>query len=169
MENIQHPGFLLADSKRLGAILNGMEVPKALDVPKFWDPLEYGGVREFLGNAGANLISKEEASSIGSKLEGKETIFVAVASYRDPECRATVEDIYLRARYPERIRVAIVDQRTPGEGDPVCWQPKESCGQDPDHSICKYAHLIDYLEFDAQLMVGPTFARHLSYRMYRGE
>jgi hypothetical protein len=169
MERIKHPGFQLSDSKRLAAVLNGIEVSKEMNVPKFWDPPPYGDVREFLGNNGEYLVSKEEVSAIGSKVEGKETIFVAVASYRDPECRATVEDIFLRAKFPHRIRVAIVDQRIPGNEDPVCRQPLEPCDQNPDQVFCLYANLIDYLEYEAQLMVGPTFARHLGNRMYRGE
>lgn len=169
MERIQHPGFQLADQTRLAAVLSGVDVSKDINVPKFWDPPAYGGVREFLGNSGEYLVTKEEASAIGSKYSGKETIFVAVVSYRDPECRATVEDIFQRAKYPERIRVAVVDQRTPGDEDPVCGPPVEPCDEGPEQVFCKYTHLIDYLEYEAQLMVGPTFARHLGYRMYRGK
>jgi hypothetical protein len=100
-------------------------------------------------------------------MESKETIFVAVASYRDPECLTTVEDIFLRAKYPERIRVAIVDQRT--EGDPLCRKPVEPCEQNPEQVLCKYGHMIYSTEYPAQLMLRPVFARHLEYRMYRGE
>jgi hypothetical protein len=168
-ETIEHPGFLLSDQKRLEIIFGEVEIPRTIDVPRFWDPPAYGeeGVREFLGEQGQRLISSEEAVSIGSYDAGRETIFVAVASYRDPECLPTVDDIYLRAKYPERIRVAIVDQRV--QGDASCSTPTVPCKMSPEQVLCKYSHLIDSMEVAAQYMVGPVFARHLANRMYRGE
>ena len=83
-----------------------------MKVPKFWRPSCYGekGVRYFLGNHGEELITPEQAAQIGSyDEEGLETIYISVASYRDPECQPTVSDIYERADHPERIRVAIKD------------------------------------------------------------
>lgn len=38
------------------------------------------------------------------------SIFVSIASYRDPECQHTVRDLFLKASHPERIRAGI------------CWQ-----------------------------------------------
>lgn len=168
-EQIHHPGFQHSDQSRLAAVFDGLSISKTIDVPRFWDPPVYGGVREFLGNNGEYLITKEEASAIGSTYNGRETIFVVVASYRDPECRSTVEDIFLRANYPERIRVGVIDQRSLVDMDLTCGQPAEPCERNPTQAFCQYGHLIDYLEYDAQLMVGPTFARHLGHRMYRGE
>ncbi len=169
LEQINHPGFQLSDPDRLSVVLDGTTFPDTIQVPRFWDPPAYGGIRQFLGNHGQHLITKEEASTIGSMYQGHETVFVLVASYRDPECRPTVEDIFLRAKHPERIRVAIIDQRSPGDEDPTCGKPAQTCGENPRQAFCRYSHLIDYLEYEAQLMVGPTFARHLGNRMYRGE
>jgi hypothetical protein len=168
MELIDHPGFQMADPVRLSAILGDLDFPKTIKVPTFWDPPAYGGVREFLGNGGRYLITKEEADAIGSKHQGEETIFISLASYRDPECRPTVENIFERARLPNRIRVAIIDQRADDE-DPFCNRPQKECQEDPEQVLCRYQHLIDYREYDAHLMVGPTFARHIGHRMYRGE
>ena len=56
-----------------------------------------------------------------------------MASYRDPECTGTVEDLYARADHPERIRVAILDQRI--DGDPICSQPAVPCESDPATGI----------------------------------
>ena len=169
MEKIRHPGFQLSDPDRLAAVMDGLAVPEMIEVPTFWDPPPYEGVRNFLGDNGRYLITNEEASAIGSIHQGKETIFVMVASYRDPECRPTVEDLFLRAKYPERIRVAIIDQRSSVDGDPVCGVNERECEQNPSQPLCQYRNLIDYMEYEAQLMVGPTFARHLGHRMYRGE
>ena len=48
------------------------------------------------------------------------TIFVAIPSYRDPECQWTVRDLYSRATHPERIYVGIAWQFEP-ETDDHCF------------------------------------------------
>ena len=160
VEEVTHPAI------QYGAkIPEGL--PKTLLLPKFWNPMKYGGnVRRYLGN-GDVLMTKEVASSIGSFHEGKETVLVGIASYRDPECRKTVESLYLRAEYPSRIRTIVVDQLR--EGDIKCTQPEQSCEDDPEQVLCKFSHLIHSFELDARLAVGPTFARHIAQRHYRGE
>lgn len=103
---------------------------------------------------------------------GEPTIFVGLASYRDPECLPTVESIFERARAPERIRVAIVDQRRqkPQNVDPSCRPPTAaSCRNNPSQILCQYRENIDWMEYPAELMTGPVFARHLANRMYRSE
>jgi hypothetical protein len=179
-ELIDHPGIFLANPGQIKTILkeHAGELPAdgKMAVPKFWRPTVYGpgGVREFLGNFGEALITPEQASRIGSfhPESGLKTVYISVASYRDPECQPTVEDIFLRAKHPERLRVAIVEQRVEGEDDdiiPFCGKPLEPCSIDPEQAMCKYAHLIDVYVVPAILSVGPVFARHLANRMYRGE
>jgi [Skp1-protein]-hydroxyproline N-acetylglucosaminyltransferase len=97
-----------------------------------------------------------------------ETIFVSIASYRDYRCPHTLRQLFLQATYPERIRVAIVDQLKPGE-DTNCAQPNQPCTENPNGMLCKYSHLIDIYEMDASMAVGPVLARHIGGRMYRGE
>jgi len=159
-EEIDFPAFIYLKSDR----------DFKLKVPKFWNPTVYGpgGVRTFLGNYGERLITPEEASQIGSFNEdGLQTIFVSIASYRDPECPLTIEDMFLRAKHPERIRLAVVDQLK--EGDRKCSSPERPCEEDPEQVLCKYGHLMEFFEVDGDLSVGPVFARHLAHRMYRGE
>jgi len=97
-----------------------------------------------------------------------ETIFIAIASYRDYRCPHTVESVFARATYPERIRVGIVDQLDL-RSDKNCAKPEKSCDLDPSQILCKYSNLIDVFEMNATLSVGPVFARHIGYRLYRGE
>ena len=168
-EVIEHPGAIYIRKEAF---------PKSLDahtltVPMFFDEA-YGQVygrervRDFLGERGTRLITPEEAASVGSyDSRGRETIFASVASYRDPECQGTVNDLYERAEFPERIRVAIVEQRL--NQDTICTTPEKDCAIDPSQALCKYAHLIDYFQMDARFGVGPVFARHLAHRHYRGE
>jgi len=176
METIDHPGMFMANQVQLKQIMaTHNELPKdgKITVPRFWHPMVYGegGVREFLGENGRRLMMKEEAESVGSyhPTTNLETIYISVASYRDPECQPTVEDIFLRAQYPERLRVAIIDQRAENDPVPQCAVPKIPCSEDPTQILCKYHHLIDRFEIPAFLSIGPVFARHLANRMYRGK
>lgn len=159
MEEIDHPGFLFAK--------NPTHVKTK--VPAFWNPPEYGsdGVRGFLGNWGERLMTPEEAEQVGSFYKKMPTIYVSIASYRDPECVPTVEDVFLRAKHPERVRLAVIDQVK--DGDPKCSTPATPCAEDPDQALCRYRHMIDFFEVDGSLSVGPVYARHLAHRMYRGE
>jgi [Skp1-protein]-hydroxyproline N-acetylglucosaminyltransferase len=179
-EFINHPGIFLANPQEITKILekHKEDLPSdgKMNVPKFWTPTVYGpgGVRAFLGNYGETLITPEQATQIGSvhPESGLKTVYISVASYRDPECQPTVEDMFLRAEYPERLRVAIVEQRVEGEDDdfvPLCGKPLKPCSEDPEQPMCKYAHLVDVFVVPAILSVGPVFARHLANRMYRGE
>ncbi len=173
LEEIVHPAVELLPS------LEG-EVD-SLIVPKFYNPPvfeKYGGIRKYLGNYGERPMTLKEAKSIGSFIPNSngnpgepkqlETIFVAIASYRDFQCQQTIESILSRAKYPQRVRIAVVDQLDYQFDDP-CSKPKISCDQDPDQILCKYKSQIDFYEMDAAFAVGPVFARHLGYRMYRGE
>jgi hypothetical protein len=172
-EDIYHPGIAFAGSERIKVLLpseQADQLTETIAVPKFWNPPEYGanGVRGFLGNNGHRFMTRDEAELLGSidPKSGKETIFVSVASYRDPECSQTVESIFAQAKYPYRIRVAVVDQVVESE-DPKCTQPNVSCDQDPSQILCQFAGLIDVYQLPAILSVGPVFARHLAHRMVR--
>jgi len=158
---------------------NWIEIPHPgdsdikLTVPDFWSMPIHNN----------KLMTKTQAMQIGTCAEPDpttgsyqrgddcpmkdRTIFVAIASYRDWQCRYTIESIFLRAAYPHRIRVAVVDQIV--DGDDICNQPIESCVDDPDQALCKFSHQVDNYIMDAPLSVGPVFARHIGHRMYRGE
>ena len=151
-----------------------------MKVPIFWDPpalAPYGGIRKYLGDYGSRLMTPQEATSIGSVItkqtnvdgthEELETILVLFASFRDWMCPHSVELMFTRAVHPERIRVAIVDQIL--KGDVPCSEPLEPCSAKPDQALCKYSDHVEAMTLDASLSTGPIFARHLGYRMYRGE
>jgi len=162
MEEIEHPGVLYATP-------TPTDLPKKMKVPKFWNSDAYGpdGVRKYLGNYGERLPTPEEAHNVGSFVGDLETIYVSVAGYRDPECGPTIESILARAKHPERVRVAIIDQRA--DGDPDFCNPETPCEDDPSQAACRFEKNIDIYHVDARLSVGPVFARHLAHRMFRGE
>ena len=62
----------------------------------------------------------------------------------------------------------MVDQMEEGVDIP-CNTPFVPCEQDPEQMACKYKNQIDVYEMDADLAVGPVFARHVGHRLYRGE
>ena len=66
------------------------------------------------------------------------------------------------------LLAAVVDQIVVGE-DAKCNDPIEPCDKNPDQALCKYKDQVDVYTMDAPLSVGPVFARHLGYRLYRGE
>lgn len=84
------------------------------------------------------------------------TIFVAIASYRDSECLATVRDAFAKASDPGRIYVGICQQNK---------EAVESCveGLDIDMSHVK---LMNLTHLQAR---GPTYARYLASKMYDGQ
>jgi [Skp1-protein]-hydroxyproline N-acetylglucosaminyltransferase len=170
----QWPVSLRNDDKSFETLIHPGDNVTEMNVPKFWlKPIHHG-----------RLMSRETALKIGSCAEpdpvtgsfnrGEDcpvqhrTIFVAIASYRDFECRSTVESVFLRAKHPHRIRVAVVDQIVNGE-DAICDAPLENCADHPQQALCLYRDRVDVYEMEAQLSIGPVFARHLGYRMYRGE
>ena len=153
-------------------------------------------VRQYLGNYGQRAMALDEALSIGSYTKvkrskfgndgfggnvaqqedqdesiWKETIFVSVASYRDPECSKTIESIYERATYPERIRDGIVAQVDVEDGDTKCSEPSSgiSCDVNSNQTLCHYRNYVDRYEMQPTISVGPVLARHINHRMYRGE
>jgi len=155
-EDIEHPG----DSSI------------TMTVPKFWSlPIHD---QKLMPRAKAmkvgTCITPDSNGDLqrGDACEQKDrTIFVAIASYRDWQCRFTLESIFSRAKYPERIRVGVVDQIL--DGDYHCDAPIKSCDTEPSQALCTYSDQVDVFQTDAKLSVGPVFARHLGHRLYRGE
>jgi len=154
-------------------ILHPGDLKTNMSVPKFWSrPIHH-----------KKLMSRETAMKIGTCAEpdrngnanrgddcppDQRTIYLGIASYRDFQCRLTVESAFTRAKNPDRIRVGVVDQIVDGE-DVVCNEPVESCDKNPEQALCKYKDQIDVYEMEAELSIGPVFARHIGYRLYRGE
>jgi [Skp1-protein]-hydroxyproline N-acetylglucosaminyltransferase len=164
METIVHPGYQLLDNASSWTLPN-----TTIAVPKFFDDL-YGRyfsgsttIRHYLGNYDDDQhnnnnrsMTLEQARSIGSYFQQHETIYASIASYRDPECTATVADLFARAEYPHRIRLAILDQIVETVDEPCAIPPQ-------------WQNQIDRYTLPAQYAVGPVFARHLAHRYYRGE
>ena len=109
----------------------------------------------------------EDYNKVGSKVNGEETIFLMIASYRDFQCRETITSAYSRADHPERLYIGAVDQVVPG--DIGCLDLDVPCSEDSSQMICKYRDQISVYKMDAQYATGPVTARHVGDRMYRGQ
>jgi hypothetical protein len=118
---ISHPGWALSGNEK--AIQKaGLDKSRYLTVPQFFghsyghvysdDNNSKASIRDYLGN-GKRLVTPSEAEHIGSYVKRAaatdvsnamlHTLDVRVASYRDPECTATVEDLYITRRNIPRL------------------------------------------------------------------
>lgn len=89
----------------------------------------------------------------------RNTIFVSVASYRDVECSRTINDMFAKADHPERVFVGVCEQNV------AKANTEEACvrgGKVPAKQIRK----VFMPSTDAK---GPTYARYICSKLYRGE
>lgn len=82
---------------------------------------------------------------------GPPTIFVNVASYRDPECSATIVDMIQKARHPEAITVGLLLQ------------------SEPEDEAYPYPKTVLKLEVRANGSRGCCWARSMGYRLWDGQ
>ena len=86
----------------------------------------------------------------------KDSIFVQIASYRDPECQWTVKDLFEKASNPERISVGICWQFDP-ERDQACFQQKTRPNQ------------VRSIDVHIQDSKGVCWARRQTQTLWDGE
>ena len=87
-----------------------------------------------------------------------EEIFVAIAAYREPELRRTIESCVAMADQPGRLRFGVClqyDRSGPRETQPDCLEGIEA--------------EVSLLSFDWTESKGGCWARHLAQGLYRGE
>jgi len=65
----------------------------------------------------------------------KQSIFVQIASYRDPECQWTVKDLFEKAEYPDRVTVGICSQCFPDLDRDCFIEPSPRPGQTKTISV----------------------------------
>lgn len=83
------------------------------------------------------------------------TIFIQIASYRDPECSWTVQDAFGKAKHPERIFAGICKQDDPGAKDDCLKAPPQG------HVRLKQFHWRE--------SQGVCWARHQAQQLWQGE
>ena len=86
------------------------------------------------------------------------TIFISIASYRDPDCLQTVKSLEQRAVYPERLVYGIVEQNEQGNKNEMCVLPNTP--------IKGTIRRITMLASEAR---GPQVARYLATTLCKEE
>ena len=85
------------------------------------------------------------------------TIFVQIASYRDPDCRNTIRSLYETAKYPMQINVGVVWQFHPEDEFKAIYEDQE------------WADRIKVKEIDYQDSKGVCWARSICQKMHTDE
>lgn len=87
------------------------DLKTVMSVPKFWSRPVHNN-KQFTRSQAMKIGTCAEPDPVtGSSVRGdlcpisQRTIFVGIASYRDYQCRETLESVFLRAENPNRIRV----------------------------------------------------------------
>lgn len=99
----------------------------------------------------------------------EESIFISIASFRDPECAKTLSRAFDRATDPNRVAFGIFQQNA--EVDVDCVAGLADLVDCPGHAVCGRVHngQIRAHRVHWSKTLGPTIARHLSERLYRDE
>lgn len=86
------------------------------------------------------------------------TIFVSVASYRDVECSRTIRDMFAKATHPERVFVGVCEQNVASNIEEACVRGASI----PTRQIRR-------VQMPSTEAKGPTYARYICSKLYRGE
>ena len=89
-------------------------------------------------------------------VEKTETIFIQIASYRDPQLLPTIKDCLSKAKNPENLRFGIAWQRSKEDS----WDDITEYLDDPNFRI---------LDIDHKESTGVCWARNLVQSLYRNE
>lgn len=110
-------------------------------------------------NFGMECIDFINYSAYPKYLIKENSIFVSVASYRDEECSLTLDTLFNKAEFPERIFVGICEQNKEGIAKELCLSSK----------VLKYRSNIRITKIDYKNAKGPTYARYYCSKLWRGE
>ncbi len=100
-----------------------------------------------------------KTETFNQKLIGcEDTIFVSIASYRDKLCSQTINSLFSKAKYPEKITVGICQQND--STDIECEEQMIDFKWKQNIKIIRIPHI------DAK---GPTWARYLCSTLWKNE
>lgn len=91
-----------------------------------------------------------------------ESIFVSVASYRDPICPKTLQSLFNQAEYPSRIYIGLVQQNKEGS-DNDCTK------LDDINNSWMISKNVRSIQLDYLKAKGPCYARYLASTLWQGE
>lgn len=85
------------------------------------------------------------------------TIFVQIASYRDPDLYNTLSDMYSKAKYPDNLFVCI------------CWQNSKKDDWENIHKLMSFGKNIKIIDVNYEESKGVCWARNKVQQEYGGE
>ena len=83
------------------------------------------------------------------------TIFVQIASFRDPQLNPTLQDMISKAKHPENLRIGICNQ----------YNPEDDFNIDEFRSDDRF-RIVDVLDTESK---GVCWARHQVQQLYQNE
>lgn len=108
---------------------------------------------------------KKAKQEMCTSINPTDTIFISIASYRDPDCHYTVFDCLEKAACPLRIFVGVCEQNY--EQDIGCLSGYSKLSK---YGTGNYINQIRMLSMDASEAKGPMYARSLiEQKLYGGE
>lgn len=127
------PASVRDEDGNFETILHPGDGKTTLSVPKFWSPPVHNGI----------LMTRETALKVGTCNEpdahgnivrgddcpaDERTIYFAIASYRDFQCRYTIESAFMRAKNPKRIRIGKCKRFRKDCHQMLNYTPLRGCG-----------------------------------------
>lgn len=100
----------------------------------------------------------------------RDSIFVSIPSYRDPDVGNTLLSLFSRAAFPDRVFIGLCDQRASGDPDPYQLWKHASESIIPSLEFDRYAHNVAIWDMNHTDATGPCFARELIEKhLYQGQ
>lgn len=117
----------------------------------------------------------DDAMGLGLSGWDGRLLHMNMPSYRDPLCPRTLKNLFTKAKRPFDIRVRVLQQNAPEEGDPPCLEKycemmadlrRETGGGDtskggPEGDDCPHRDQVYIHPIHAKEAAGPTYARGL--------
>ena len=126
------------------------------------NPAIFDGTSWFEISSSSSSSSEQPLPPISESWKDPHTeIYVSIVSFRDSErCASTLKDMFAKAKYPDRVRVGLVQQTAQDEKDCMdlfcgskMWQSMSSCTR------AEQVFSILMAKFESK---GPSFARYLT-------
>eukprot|EP00494_Astrolonche_serrata_P029249 UN29516 len=95
----------------------------------------------------------------------RQTIFVLIGSFRDPECAKTIISAFEQAIYPDRLRFGVYQQHRIEDIDCTDFTSIKC----PDHILCGREWQIKIHRVDPLGGLGPMYGRYRGEAFYDGE
>jgi hypothetical protein len=128
---------------------------------KLWQAAGPDGERESSSTeeikGSETMKARKKTSGENTKAAGLPRIFVQIASYRDPQCQWTVQDLFQKAKHPERIFVGI------------CWQFIKKTDNHCFVQPYPFPKQVRVTAFDASESLGQGWARQQAQQLWKDE